>query len=153
MDLKFLPAKPENEPALADLLTVAFTPYVQKIGYDQSGPYPWLVGAIEQGRVFVAVAAEDTAGIIYLTRAGDEMTIEELGVDPAFQGQGIGRFLIAQVEEMARATGVRRMTLFTVSMMDELVQFYKRQGYRETHRALPPHGEDNHLRTYFLKDL
>jgi len=37
--------------------------------------------------------------------------------------------------------------------MMALLQFYSAAGFREVGRALPVHGEDEHLRVHFEKDL
>ena len=153
MDLQFSVAHSAQESEMADVLLAAFTPYVQQMGYLRSGPYPWLLGAIEQGRVYVAQAGNRIVGVMCVTPKGAHWAIDQLGIDPGFQGQGIGRFMMAETEARARDAGAKKITLFTVLMMDDLLRFYERHGYRESHQALPAHGEDSYLRVHFVKEF
>ena len=132
----------------------AFTPYVQKLHNDaNSGPYPWLEVAIHKGDVYVALENTRIVGAVTTTRKGDELCIDLLGVDPAGQGKGIGSWLMENIEQTARNEQIKVMSLHTAEMMADLLRFYARHGFRETRRALPTHGEDEHLRVHMEKRL
>jgi aminoglycoside 6'-N-acetyltransferase I len=70
---------------------------------------------IDEGAAFAAVEGERLLGWIGAVSIYDGHTWElhPLGVDPAFQGQGIGRRLVERLEEAARAAGVSTMMLGT----------------------------------------
>jgi len=55
-----------------------------------------------------------------------------LAVDPARQGEGFGRKMVAEVEDCARAAGCEFMDLRIVNIRAELPPFYRRLGYVET---------------------
>ena len=54
----------------------------------------------------------------------------QFGVDPSLRGQGIGRALLAQAESFASANGYLEMALDTAEGAQDLIDLYKRWGYR-----------------------
>jgi GNAT superfamily N-acetyltransferase len=145
MTLKFATASPSQHEAINRLMLCAFTPYVQKLGGGPTaGPYPWLEAAISRGDVYVGLDATEIVGIIITSRRGDELVIDQLGVDPTRQGAGIGSWLLKQIEQTARQ-------LQTAEMMSDLLRLYSQHGFLETRRALPAHGDDKHLRVHMKK--
>ena len=61
----------------------------------------------------------------------DVASMEQLAVDPDFQGMGIAKALITRAEDVARSWGVRELALDTSERATELIELYKRRGYRE----------------------
>jgi predicted N-acetyltransferase YhbS len=55
-----------------------------------------------------------------------------LAVDPERQHRGLGRRLVEEAENHARASGCRAMDIHIVSLRVELPPFYRRLGYVET---------------------
>jgi predicted N-acetyltransferase YhbS len=55
-----------------------------------------------------------------------------LAVDPARQGEGLGRKMVAEAEDYARAAGCEFMDLRIVNLRAELPPFYRRLKYVET---------------------
>lgn len=53
-----------------------------------------------------------------------------LAVDPAAQGRGLGRRLVAEVEERCRTAGCLRLDLDVVDLRTELPPFYRRLGFQ-----------------------
>lgn len=154
MDLIFAPALPSQHDEITQLLLAAFTPYVVKLGRGpESGPYPWLAAAIDRGDVHVALDGPEIVGLVTATRRGDELVIDQLGVAPDRQGNGIGSWLLRQTEHAARNAGVKALTLQTAEIMPDLLRLYARHGFEETRRALPDHGDDEYLRVHMTKPL
>jgi GNAT superfamily N-acetyltransferase len=60
-----------------------------------------------------------------------------LSVDPAYQGLGLGRRMVAVAEALCEAMGCRRMGLRVVNIREELAPWYRRLGYRETGATVP----------------
>ncbi|MBL8155546.1 MAG: GNAT family N-acetyltransferase [Anaerolineae bacterium] len=85
---------------------------------------------LDEGAAFAAVEGERLLGWIGALSVydGHVWELHPLGVDPAFQGQGIGRRLVERLEEAARAVGVSTMMLgtddeddrTTLSLVDDL---------------------------------
>ncbi len=152
MTLKFATASPSQHEAINRLMLCAFTPYVQKLGGGPTaGPYPWLEAAISRGDVYVGLDETEIVGIVITSRRGDELVIDQLGVDPTRQGAGIGSWLLKQIEQTARHDQVKALSLQTAEMMSDLLRLYSQHGFLETRRALPAHGDDKHLRVHMKK--
>ena len=68
-----------------------------------------------------------------------------LAVDPAQQGGGAGRAIVAAVEARARAAGCATIELTVLHLRDTLIGWYERLGYRRTGAVEPfPYGEDRY---------
>jgi ribosomal protein S18 acetylase RimI-like enzyme len=73
-------------------------------------------------------------GVIVLVEDDDRLVIENVAVDPARQGEGIGRRLLEFAEQVARRAGVRTVALYTHEKMTENIALYARLGYEEDER-------------------
>jgi GNAT superfamily N-acetyltransferase len=154
MALRFAMASRSQHEAINRLMLCVFTPYVQKLGRElTAGPYPWLEAAISRGDVYVGLDETEIVGIVTTSRRGDELVIDQLGVDPTRQGAGIGSWLLKQIEQIARHDQMKALTLHTAEMRSDLLRLYNRHGFLETRKALPAHGDDKHLRVYMKKLL
>lgn len=60
-----------------------------------------------------------------------------LTIDPSLQGQGFGKILINHVEQVTRAYGFKQIRITVISSRTELIDFYKRRGFKETGREEP----------------
>lgn len=107
--------------------------------------------ALAAGSLFVAEDEESDgiAGFIVFYPRGDHVHLENVAVDPARQGRGLGRALIGFAERHARALGIGRIELYTNAKMTENLAFYARLGYREFDRRV----EDGFDRVYFAREL
>jgi ribosomal protein S18 acetylase RimI-like enzyme len=91
--------------------------------------------------------AEDADGTLIATglleRRAKGAYFGMLAIDPSAQGQGVGRLFIARLEQSARELWrAEGMTIVVISLRDELIGWYERQGYIRTGRAHPfPFGE------------
>jgi ribosomal protein S18 acetylase RimI-like enzyme len=95
------------------------------------------------GSVFFKYLDENGSmiGCVNLQQEGTDMYLGMLGVDPQLQGGGIGKKLMQVAEEHSRQQGAQRIHMTVISVRDELVDWYKRQGY-----------EDRGLRKEFNED-
>jgi len=94
----------------------------------------------EEGRVAAGILARLLEDCIY---------VEMLWVDEAFRRRGLGRRLLAQVEEEGRKWGARRIELDTFSF--QAPDYYPKLGFREFARVEPYSGA--YGRYYFIKEL
>lgn len=96
---------------------------------------------IARGDCFVAVSGERVVGT--LTLCGPDATsdcrhyrdaraasVRQLGVDPHFQGKGIGTALLYLAEHRARRLGYGRLVLDTPEAAHHLIDYYHRQGFQ-----------------------
>ncbi|MFI8221753.1 GNAT family N-acetyltransferase [Pseudomonas sp. NPDC085632] len=88
--------------------------------------------AIEQAYVWVAANSDgQLTGFVRAVGIDQHMHIEELSVGQAFQGQGMGRALVAAVIEQARAMQLNSVTLTTFRDLPWNAPFYQRMGFAE----------------------
>jgi GNAT superfamily N-acetyltransferase len=69
------------------------------------------------------------------------------------QGAGVGSWLLGRIEEVARLSGARGMSLYPAAMMDHLVRLYRRHGFEIVRRGPPDHGLDAHTRVHMVKSF
>jgi GNAT superfamily N-acetyltransferase len=155
-DVVIRQARLEDAPALTRLINAAF---VVETGHfkdrertNEDEVREWL----GSGKFFVAEAAEpanvaDTVtkemksspepmASIYVEPRGETCYFGLLSVDPARQGQGLGRRLTQFAEDWARKQGAKAMELRYVDLREELGRTYSRMGYVEASREDVPVG-------------
>ncbi len=79
--------------------------------------------------------AEDNGALIacvYVELRGQRAYFGLLAVEPLRQGQGLGRKMVEEAEDYARAAGCEFMDLRIVNLRAGLPPFYRRLGYVET---------------------
>lgn len=59
----------------------------------------------------------------------DELYINTVCIDPHFRGKGIGTRLFAFAEELAKETGIRKLSLNVETQKEAAIRLYKRLGY------------------------
>ena len=87
---------------------------------------------LDKGKFLLAEDAADLAGCVSVELRGERAYFGLLAVDPARQHRGLGRRLVDEAENYARACGCRAMDLRIVNLRAELPPFYRRLGYIET---------------------
>jgi GNAT superfamily N-acetyltransferase len=75
--------------------------------------------------------------------------VKRMWVSPAARGLGVGRRLLAELEERARATGVRVLHLETNRSLEAAVALYRSAGYRE----VPAFNDEPYAHHWFEKVL
>ena len=75
---------------------------------------------------------------VFLTPKKGRLYLGKLAVDPAFQGQGLGRRLVKLAEERARALGFAVLELETRVELVENHAVFRRLGFIETGRKAHP---------------
>ena len=101
----------------------------------------------EEGSLYVLETAEGIWGFLVLIPKDNALLLDNLAVDPAAQGMGYGRALLAFTEERALEAGFAAVTLYTNEVMTENLELYTRLGYSETGRAVC----DGFRRVFFSK--
>jgi ribosomal protein S18 acetylase RimI-like enzyme len=129
----------------------AYGKYVDRIG---QAPAPMLAdyaALVERGVVHVLYrpATGEVIGVIVLWPTEGAVFVENVAVHPRYQGQGLGRRLMAFAEEEATAANLRVVTLYTNEAMTENLAFYARLGFEETGRRM----DDGYRRVFLRKNL
>lgn len=103
-----------------------------------------LVDRALTGRLFVAEHGGHLAGFAIFSEVDDVCYLEEVSTSQS--GQGIGRRLIARVEDAARARGLDWITLATFREVPWNAPYYARLGFVEWPTADLPSGHQERYR-------
>ena len=129
-------AASEDAPRLADIAAAAYGVYLPRLP-EGVRPAPLdadYAAAIRDHEVWVALVGSSIAGYLVLIPAADSLLLENVAVDPGYQGTGVGRMLLGLAEERAGAHGVATIRLYTHAVMIENQRLYERLGYVQTER-------------------
>jgi GNAT superfamily N-acetyltransferase len=130
-DTAIRPATQDDVPAIERIVHDAYERYIERIG-KPPGPmlddYP---ARVAEGAAWVLDEAGGIAGVLVLLPAPDHLLLDNVAVDPAYHGRGLGRRLMAFAEDEARRLGHAELRLYTHVMMHENLVMYPRLGYEE----------------------
>jgi GNAT superfamily N-acetyltransferase len=94
----------------------------------------WFVESTEAGDPLVGAGAARAIGTATLAWRGSadgrKPVIHWLGVLPEYRRRGVGRLLMAQLEQLAWHSGGREVALETHTAWTDAVAFYRALGYR-----------------------
>ena len=127
----------------------AYTRYVERIGKKPAPMVADFAASIEAGTLFVIELDGQIHGFVVCYGCNDYLHLENVAVDPRFQGLGLGRQLIDYVEQQARSGGYGSIQLYTNAKMTENLGLYPRLGYEQFDRRV----ENGFDRVYFSKTL
>lgn len=84
---------------------------------------------------WIAELDRERVGSIFCMPAEDGTTakLRMLLLEPAARGHGVGKRLVAECVEFARASGYRAMELWTVSLLEAARAIYQKAGFRLVH--------------------
>lgn len=132
--MRIRPAEPDDIVTIGEIVQRAYGVYIERIGM-RPGPMDDDYGdQVRRGLVHVAEDGEALVGLIVLVEDGGRLVIENVAVDPARQGEGIGRRLLEFAEQTARRAGIGTVALYTHEKMSENIALYARLGYEEDER-------------------
>jgi GNAT superfamily N-acetyltransferase len=88
---------------------------------------------VGRGTFLVADAGVGSlAACVYVEARGERAYLGMLAVDPARQGRGLGRDMMAAAESHCRALGCRAIDIRIVDRRLELPPFYRSLGFSDT---------------------
>ena len=123
-------ARGDDLPALLALQRSAYARNRTLLGVE---PLPLLADYADIMRdmeVWLARRDKSLAGALILQPRDGDLLIWSIASDPAAQGGGLGRALLAAVEERARRLGRDVVRLYTGTLLTHLVGWYGRHGYQ-----------------------
>jgi ribosomal protein S18 acetylase RimI-like enzyme len=69
---------------------------------------------------------------VLLVEKEHQLYLGMLTVDPELQNSGIGRKMLAEAENHAKSLGLTSIIMTVISVREELIAWYKRNGYVDT---------------------
>jgi ribosomal protein S18 acetylase RimI-like enzyme len=159
MALSFRTATLSEVKEVARIIGDAFTPYVRALGREwpaEGTPeyaerWKHFVAEIERGDVYVAVEGGRIVGAARTKPQEADLYIDQIAVDPAQQGTGVGSWMLQRIDELARARGLGGLSLITAEMAVANIRLYERHGFEIVRRGVADHGLDPHPRVYMVK--
>lgn len=142
---------PDKIPPVNDLRIVPYTPeyreafftlnqaWIQRFFTMEPRDYEVLGNPREMildpgGHILVALEGGQPVGVCALLasdRPEYDYELAKMGVDPAFQGRGIGRALALAILEVARKSGGRKVFLESSTRLPAALSLYRKLGFRE----------------------
>ncbi|MEU6702674.1 GNAT family N-acetyltransferase [Streptomyces wuyuanensis] len=141
------PAGPADVPRVKAVTDAAYHHYIERIGLVPAPMRADHAANVAAGRV--RVAGDPVDGVLVLVPAPDHLWLDSIAVHPDAQGTGLGRRLLAFVEEHARELGLPEVRLLTNAMMWENRRMYERYGYEAVERRM----EGPYDRIHYRKPL
>jgi len=119
-------------PALLDIQRAAFARYVGELRAEQIPPLKETAEEMKddlrsRGFLVAIVEGQPAGSVRFFIRAG-VCILERLSVEPGFQGRGVGRMLVNEVERRARGSA-HKVYLETGLLAGDLIRFYTKLGY------------------------
>ncbi|GEP56445.1 GNAT family N-acetyltransferase [Reyranella soli] len=159
MMLTFRTAMLSESEEVGRVIRAAFTPYVRALGreWPTAGSAGFaealarFVAELERGDVYVALDGEQIVGAVRTKPQENALYIDQIAVDPPRQGTGVGSWLLARIDELARSRGLGGLTLETAEMAEANIRLYRRHGFEIVDRRPPDHGLDAHMRVHMAK--
>src|SRR5207253_7880549 len=86
----------------------------------------------DQMPALVAVMRGEPSGVLVYRQHADALHIVALATDPMWQRSGVGGYLVAEAELLARRLKLNRLVVATTNDNLPALYFYQRRGYRLT---------------------
>lgn len=137
-------ATPADVPAVQAVTDAAYHPYIERIGVVPVPMEADHAADVAAGRVYVT--GDPVVGLLVLVPHEDHLFLDSIAVHPEAAGQGVGRRLLAFVDERARSLGLPEVRLYTNAMMWENQRLYPRHGYEMVERRVDGPYDRYHYR-------
>jgi GNAT superfamily N-acetyltransferase len=132
-DLVLREATDADVPTIVTLIHAAFDEYRAQLD-PPSGAHHETEETVRQKmsstRVVLALSTDKPMGCVFYEQVEDHLSFSRLAVPPSYRRRGIGRTLIAYVEDRARSLNRRQVRLGVRIALPPLRAYYERLGYR-----------------------
>ena len=126
---------------IAACVRAAYSHYIERIGRPPGPMLDDYDQVVRDHRAYVIEEGGELLGALVLIEKEDGLLFDNITVQPARQGEGIGRRLMEHAESEARRLGYGHLDLYTHERMIENIAMYERIGYvevdRRTERGFP----------------
>jgi putative acetyltransferase len=136
-NLTIRPWQPADRQAIATVISTVLAEY--GLGWEPAGADRDVL-EIEQyylatGGAFWTICDQHgqvvgSAGYYPIARGHKAVEIRKMYVLPAYRGQGLGKFVLQELEKAIAAAGWQEIWVETASVLVEAVQLYEKSGYQ-----------------------
>ena len=142
-------AEPGDAAAVEALVQAAYQVYVDELGLRPAPMKADQAAEIASKDVWVATADGAVVGVVVVRAESDHVFVDNVAVDPAAQGDGVGRALLERAEQRAAELGVGEIRLLTNVRMTANRAMYAHLGWEEA-EVREEHGYE---RVYLRKSV
>lgn len=142
-------AEATDQGAVVACVRVAYAKYLVRMSKAPAPMHADYEALITQGVVYVLAKEDVIQGVLVMMPEKRSMFVENVAVAPRFQGQGMGRVLMAFVEQQVRKEQLHEIRLYTNELMTENLHFYHKLGFEEESRQV----QDGYHRVFLRKEL
>ena len=142
-------AEPGDVAAMSAIVTAAYQKYIARIGKPPGPMLDDYAAHVRDRTAWVAVTDAGIVGLLILLPRDDHLLLDNVAVDPARHGQGIGRALLTFAEQEATRQGYTELRLYTHERMTENLAMYPALGWQETGRG----NQSGYARVFFRKQI
>ena len=146
----------ENDVArIIAIARAAYFKYVPRMGREPPPMLADFAAEVAAGHVVVIEIARAVGGYLISWPRTEAYFIDNIAVDPARQGLGLGRQLMEYAVREAKRHNLSAIQLYTNATMTENLAMYARMGFVETHRVMETqfHIETGFPRVYMCRML
>ena len=127
-------ANPEDLTFIEECTRRAYSKYVAVLGRPARPVMVDYTELLMHSNIWILDLAGTPVGLVVLQKDKSAFLIYSVAVDPDYQHQGHGGFLMRFAEEEAVKARVSHIHLYTNPLMESNVELYRKQGYREVGR-------------------
>ena len=142
-------ARTDDVARIREIARAAYARYVPRIGREPAPMVADYDADARAGRIVVLEVERNVIGYLVAWPEDDAYFIENIGIEPHFQGKGWGRRLIDHAATEAADLGLNALRLYSNAAMTENLSMYAHLGFFETHRVT----EDGFNRVYMRLNL
>ena len=129
-------ATAEDTARIQAIARAAYAKYVPRIGREPAPMVADFAAEVAAGHVVVIGTSGAVDGYMIAWPEADAYLIDNIAIDPARQGEGLGRQLIDHAVGEAKRRRLAAIRLYTNAAMTENLSIYAHMGFVETHRAV-----------------
>ena len=118
--------------ASAEDRAVALALFRRDFGRTSIASFGEIIPLSETSTIVADMQGDISGALAWKRREEDALQIIALATEPMWQRSGVGGYLVAEAEIVARRTGARRVVLATTNDNLPALYFYQRRGYRLT---------------------
>ena len=140
---------------IVEIARAAYIKYVPRMGREPPPMLADFAAEVAAGRVVVIEIARAVEGYLISWPKMEAYFIDNIAVDPAHQGLGLGRQLMEYAVRETKRHNLSAIQLYTNATMTENLAMYARMGFVETHRVMETqfHIETGFPRVYMCRML
>ena len=131
-------ATPSDAIAIRDLSRAAYAKWVAVLGLEPRPMTAAYAVAVRDHAIDLLQVGGELAALTEMRPERDHLLVVNLAVQPAVQGRGYGRALLAHAEGFARSLRLAEVRLYTNSRFTGNLRLYGRLGYRVDHEEVVP---------------